>query len=121
MNDWTISLPFPPSVNHYWRMVRGKMLISKAGREYRKAVGLLVFPYAAYGVPLFPESFRLSVALLAHPPDRRRRDLDNMLKAALDALQHAGVYADDSQIDHLEIDRGEIWDGGGLEVTIGAL
>ena len=37
----------------------------------------------------------------AFPPDRRRRDLDNLLKPALDALQHAGVYEDDSQVDWL--------------------
>jgi crossover junction endodeoxyribonuclease RusA len=33
-----LTLPFPPSVNTYWRTFNGRMLISKKGREYRKAV-----------------------------------------------------------------------------------
>ncbi len=32
------------------------------------------------------------------PPDDRRRDCDNVQKAVLDALQHAGVFWDDSQV-----------------------
>jgi len=36
-------------------------------------------------------------------PDRRRRDLDNLLKSLLDAITHAGIWDDDSQVKHLEI------------------
>lgn len=39
-------------------------------------------------------------------PDRRRRDLDNILKALFDALTHAGLWLDDSQIDFISISRG---------------
>ena len=31
-------LPYPPSVNHYWRQFRGRMVISKEGRTFRKNV-----------------------------------------------------------------------------------
>ncbi len=44
-------------------------------------------------------------AILVYPPDRRARDLDNLGKALLDALTKAGVYGDDSQIDHLTFAR----------------
>jgi crossover junction endodeoxyribonuclease RusA len=59
----------------------------------------------------FDENTRLSVSILAYPPDRRKRDLDNVLKSLLDALMHAGVYSDDSQIDKLTISRNKPLDG----------
>jgi crossover junction endodeoxyribonuclease RusA len=52
-----------------------------------------------------PLEGRLSVEILCYPPDNRKRDLDNLPKAVLDACTHAGVWLDDSQIDHLEITR----------------
>jgi hypothetical protein len=30
-----LTLPWPPSVNHYWRVLRGRMIVSAAGRKYR--------------------------------------------------------------------------------------
>lgn len=39
------------------------------------------------------------------PPDRRKRDLDNLLKSLLDGLEGAGVFKDDAQIDDLQIVR----------------
>jgi crossover junction endodeoxyribonuclease RusA len=58
------------------------------------------------------------VHVTAHPPDRRRRDLDNAMKALLDALGHGGVYEDDGQIDRLEIERGTVVPGGKVVVRI---
>ena len=40
----------------------------------------------------------LALVTDVHPPDNRRRDLDNTQKALLDAMQHGGAYEDDSQI-----------------------
>jgi crossover junction endodeoxyribonuclease RusA len=34
-----ITLPWPPSVNTYWRNFDGRMIISAKGREYRETVG----------------------------------------------------------------------------------
>ena len=44
----------------------------------------------------------ISVTLDIFPPDNRRRDIDNSIKATLDAMQHAGLYQDDCKIKHLE-------------------
>lgn len=86
--------------------------MSREGREYRAAVAAHVRSGSLRG--------RLAVEILALPPDRRRRDLDNALKAALDALTHAGVWEDDSQIDELTIIRGDAVgrDYARLEVSI---
>lgn len=91
MND--LKLPYPPSVNHYWRRVGARTLISRGGRAFRVAVCSIL---AARGVR--PLSGPLMVNIDVFPPDKRRRDIDNCLKSLLDALQHGGAYLDDSQI-----------------------
>lgn len=114
-----IVMPWPPSANTYWRhpsrgALAGRHLISQAGRDYRTAVQALA---AVEKWPRFAEGMRLGVELEAWMPDRRRRDLDNVLKAALDALTHAGVWADDSQVDDLRIRRAPAI-GGMLKVRV---
>ena len=106
-----IVLPFPPSMNTYWRSFQGRMLISKKGREYRLAVAELVAsnPVRVEGP--------LKVTIEAFRPDRRKRDLDNLFKATLDSLTHAGVWEDDSQIVDLRIYWAPIL-GGMLKVTV---
>ena len=108
----TITLPFPPSINHYWRRVGARTLISRGGRAFREHA-IAACPDA----PNFGDA-RLAVHIVAMMPDRRRRDLDNLLKPLLDALEHAGVYDNDSQIDLLRIDRGEVCKPGRVEVSI---
>ena len=95
----TISgLPFPPSVNHYWRHVGHRTLISRTGRAYRQQ---LVHDVQRSGLRALTGPIRIEV--IATRPDRRRRDVDNLLKSLLDALDHADVYEDDSQIHDLRI------------------
>lgn len=108
-----IDLPWPPSINHYWRRVGAKTLISLEGRAYRIAVGK-VWLLAKER----PINGRLKAEIWAFPPDRRARDLDNLLKATLDALQHAGAYEDDAQIDDLHILRGDPEKPGRLTVYL---
>lgn len=109
----TLTLPFPPSVNTYWRTYNGRMLISEKGRAYRKAVADQVLiqrgnKHYECKVKMTIEAFR---------PDKRKRDLDNLLKAPLDALTHAGVYMDDQLIVDLRIYWAED-NGGYLKIKI---
>lgn len=108
-----LELPFPPSVNHLWRRVGHRTLLSRGGRTFRRAVHAAL---AERGVR--PIAGRLAVTIDVHPPDRRRRDLDNALKALLDALQHGGAYHDDAQIDDLHIRRGACVPGGRVCVRL---
>lgn len=94
-----LTLPWPPSVNSYWRTFRGRMIISAKGRDYRKSV----LQQIADATCNKRVEGNLKVTIEAWRPDKRRRDLDNLFKAALDALAHAGVYDDDSQIVDLRI------------------
>lgn len=100
-------LPWPPSVNRYWRhptkgRLAGLHLISEEGRTYREAVALQV--RAQHGTPE-QIAHPMAVDIEVFMPDRRRRDLDNLLKALLDSLTYAGVWADDSLIHDLRIRR----------------
>jgi crossover junction endodeoxyribonuclease RusA len=53
----------------------------------------------------WPMTEPLRVAVFLYPPDKRRRDIDNVLKALLDGIGHMGVYQDDSQILRLEVTK----------------
>ena len=95
-------LPYPPSVNHYYRHVGPRVLISREGRRYREIV---VVRLRSSGIK--PLSGNIELFLEAYPPDRRRRDLDNLMKCVLDSLQHAGAYYDDSQIVKITAEKHE--------------
>lgn len=115
-----LSLPWAPSVNGYWRSIMsgplaGRVLISERGRAYRKAVAQAVLEQR---VPVRMLTGKLAVEIHALPPDRRARDLDNLLKGLLDSLHHAGVIRDDSEIDDLRIRRFAIRPGGELQIRI---
>ena len=114
MKPYRIVLPWPPSVNRYWRNIGTRAIISRAGRDYRQSVEIAVLIAGGRrnmaGV--------LSVSILAYPPDKRRRDLDNLLKAPLDALAKCGVYEDDSQIGRLLIERMSASKPGKLVIEI---
>ena len=99
-----ITTPYPPSVNHMWvRNRNGSVRVSAAGKLFRDEVTMM-----RPGPGKLCLTGRLAVSVRLHAPDKRRRDLDNSMKALLDALAHALVYVDDSQIDRLVVERGPV-------------
>lgn len=108
------ALPWPPSVNHYWA-TRGKSryLSPHAQRWHKEAWATLRAAWR--GKPMRGE---VAVLVVLHPPDRRRRDLDNLLKAVLDALVKAQVLRDDSQVAELHAVRREARRPGGVLVRV---
>ena len=94
-------LPWPPSANTYWRRHQNRYFISTRGQSFRKDVAILTRDYRNH----FDCDYKLDISIQAFPPDKRKRDLDNLLKALLDSLQHANVYSDDSQIESIFIER----------------
>jgi crossover junction endodeoxyribonuclease RusA len=111
----TLTLPYPPSVNHYWGQRGNRRFVGKKGVAFRQSVADAV---AVAGKKVFG---RLQVVVALYPPDRRRRDIDNVQKSLNDALQHAGCFDDDEQIDVLTIERKEIIKGGKCVVVIAEL
>lgn len=91
----TFDLPAPPSVNKYWMKWRGRVVISAKGRSYREHVVAALKPL---GVRL---RGRLGVTVLYGG----NCDVDNIFKCLLDALEHAGIYRNDNDIDDLHVLR----------------
>ena len=104
----SLVLPFPPSLRQYYRsaVIGGsvRVYMSAEGKRYRNdVVSQCVSSKSHFD---WPHTGRLGVEVTLRRKDRRKYDLDNHLKALLDALQHAGVILDDSQIDDLRVTRG---------------
>jgi crossover junction endodeoxyribonuclease RusA len=115
-----LSLPWPPTTNNlYHNLPKGGRRLTKAARSYKEAVCDLVLETgSAKG---FTGSLRLN--LLLHPPDKKRRDLSNFVKLIEDSFTAAGVWLDDSQVDHLEVKRGlpSRQAGGSVSVVVEVL
>ncbi len=113
--SYEFSLPFPPSVNAWKTPFRGRMILTKKGREYRK----LVYDHMAeLGLCGELVAGPVSISIVLHGPTNAKRDLDNFLKSPLDALTNCGFWHDDSQVNRLKIVRGEKVKGGRLDITV---
>ncbi len=109
-----LDLPWPPSINHYYGRARnGRVFIKKAGSEFRERVADIV---ADAGCET--QEGNLALFLWVSPPDKRKRDVDNLIKATQDALQEAGCYENDCQIKGLHAEMGEPLKGGRVRVVI---
>jgi crossover junction endodeoxyribonuclease RusA len=100
-------LPYPPSVNGIWRGGKGgRHYLSAKYKNWREAAGLMVNVQAKGKRIAGP----FAVEIQASRPDKRRRDIDNIVKPILDLLASMGVTPDDSecQMIHAEwVGRGE--------------
>lgn len=115
-----LQLPWPRSVNHYFREyamppagekiearirehgfegihvwlrknTRVMKQVGEEGKEYRAQVTEIVLKARANKGLMVP----LLMKMRAYPPDKRQRDLSNLYKCLEDALQQAGVVIDD--------------------------
>ena len=117
-----LHLPYPLSVNRYWRRAGYKTHISNAGRKYKqtvKAIGLRAGAIQHKGnmqvqIIILPKLTKAGVA------SKVLIDIDNGNKCILDALQGV-LYEDDAQIKSLRVDYGEPVDGGGVIVEVGGM
>ena len=112
----TIMLPWPdkdlsPNARVHWRK---KAEAVKLARE--------VGHYSAHGREI-EYNGRFVAEFIFHPPDRRRRDLDNCLascKSYIDGVcDYVGI--DDSQIKRKTLEWGALVEGGSVELRIGAI
>jgi crossover junction endodeoxyribonuclease RusA len=98
LNVIELTLPWPPSVNHYWKHVpinkfAVKAYIGEKGKAFRQAVSVVVKESG-----LAVQSGALAIKVIIYCPDWRKRDIDNLNKAVLDSLTHAGAIQGDEFI-----------------------
>lgn len=106
-----ITLPTPPSANRYWRVFRGRAVVSSEAKAYKKTVQVL-----AQRAGLECLDGAVAVTLDVYRP-AKRGDLDNSIKVLLDSLQGA-AYADDQQITEIHARRFDDKHNPRVEVTI---
>ena len=99
----TIDLPYPPSVNHVWRFGKGRAYRSAKYIAWIEEASLLWITQKSKQPKKIAGPF--SLELQVNPPDKRRRDLDNVLKPVLDLVQNLTIVSDDSLCGRLLVER----------------
>jgi crossover junction endodeoxyribonuclease RusA len=116
--NYAVRLDFPPTVNTYYRKGPKGMYLSASGRNYKadtKAAILNTFG------DIKPSTARLGVQIeLAAPNVTRDTDIDNRIKACLDALQGV-LFENDAQVDQLIVRRLPIAPPGYADVIVSEL
>jgi crossover junction endodeoxyribonuclease RusA len=115
MADYEFTLPQPPSINGYRAVARGRLITSKRGRDYFKAVADIM-----KGLNLDNEMIeqKVLISLVIHPRTLAKFDVSNYLKAYEDALVKCGFLEDDHWIEYGSIRKGEKVKGGLLKVKV---
>ena len=93
MKTYNITLPYPTVTgNRAVRHGSGAHYLTKSASSYRAQVAQAARLHGVYELKVHgPCSMHLTIV----PPDKRRRDLDNLMKVVNDALLSAGVLTDD--------------------------
>ncbi len=101
----SIILPFPPSVNSLFRNVTGRdgkprgRVVTKKYKAWREEAAQALFeqePIARFTGPI-------SLTLALGRPDKRKRDISNLVKAVEDLIVTHGIIADDSDVQRLSV------------------
>jgi crossover junction endodeoxyribonuclease RusA len=117
--SWTLALPaglppLSPNLRLHWSVQRAR------ARDIKQAAWALALHHKV------PRLDRIAVHVTYHPPDRRRRDLDNvppaMAKHAIDGIVAAGCIPDDAPpyVASIAYAIGSVVKGGQLVLTITA-
>jgi crossover junction endodeoxyribonuclease RusA len=89
-----LTIPYPPPVSALYRNQSGPGRVkTKRYKTWIRAASNEVMAQRRghFGGPV-------TLSLTAIRPDKRRRDLDNLLKASQDLMVHCGVLDDDQQV-----------------------
>lgn len=109
-----LTVPFPPSVNHY--TIKHRFGVTKTPKA--KAYNQTIY----FDVKLQDANLKLDIPLFVTYnfwlPDKRKRDIANYEKVLTDSLVIAGVMIDDYLIHKWQMERMGICKGGKVEIII---
>ena len=88
-DEYTFTLPVPPSANRYWRVWHNRIVVTDEAQAYKQEIKYLL----SQAVPM---KGLVAVNFSVYRP-RMKGDLDNYNKIMFDALQGL-VYENDNQI-----------------------
>ena len=108
----TVTLPYPPTANTYYRAYQGSILLSRKGQAYKRTVWAL---WVAAGMPRLKG--KVGVWAQVFCPDQKLRDIDNLCKPLMDSIKNRYI-GDDNDVDELHLIRCEVRRGGLLVVTL---
>ena len=103
---YTIKLPCPVSANQ--RLIKSKNGILINSSKYRDWHNLALFQIKNQFSKIETLQGRIKLSIEVHFRDKRRRDIDNIVKGLQDVLTDAKFFIDDCQIDELFVKREEI-------------
>src|ERR1035441_3525931 len=108
-----LQLPYPPTANKLWTRTRQGMRRTDSYNNWLQCAGWAVIQQR-------PKKIRghYKISITAVRPDKRRRDLGNLLKATEDLLTAQGVIEDDSLSE--QINMRWVTTGDGILVRIEA-
>lgn len=90
------TLPWPPSINNYYvRASNGRVFLKRKVKSYFEQCVFEVYTQIGKINTMYG---KVKVLRDLYPPDKRRRDEDNVVKALNDILMKCKFIADDSQI-----------------------
>ena len=97
--------PFGDPRNYY-----GTKVLKQEARQYKAEIKHGFRKIVMFDCPV-------SFVVVVHPPDKRKRDLDNLSKLLQDSLTGV-VWTDDSLVQEMYFIRKEVIKGGGLKCLI---
>lgn len=103
---YTIILSCPVSANQ--RLIKSKNGILINSSKYRDWHNSALFEIKKQFPKIDTLQGRIKLSVKVHFKDKRRRDIDNIVKGLQDVLTDAKFFIDDCQIDELSIKRAEI-------------
>lgn len=110
-----LTLPMPPTGNHMFTVYKGRKIMGKAYRDWRKIAEVLIRDQMQSQAPM-AEPYKLSLKF--DRASKALRDLSNYIKGPEDAIVHCGVVRDDSDCEAIYVEWTDRVPGKGAQCHI---